>query len=111
MHGYRNVGQLATAVDNADEKIKDACLGDIFCVLDTVAFAGDNGEGIDDIIEDFNADEGLQHEVKQTEAADIEIVEQVPTDLGNANCPTCKATGWGDRKSNVSISCLRSFPL
>ena len=102
---YSNVAELASAVDNADEAIKKACHQDIFCVLDTVAFADpDDTDEVRSIIESFNNDEGLQHELKQTETADIEIVEQVPKDLGNANCPTCKAVGWGDRKSLIAIA-------
>lgn len=105
---YSQVELLAAAVDNADEDIKKACHRDIFCVLDTVAFAGDDGDNtiIQTIIENFNADEGLQHELKQTASADIEIVEQIPEDLGNADCPTCKAVGWGDRKSAIVGLCL-----
>jgi len=92
-----NVDQLAAAVENADETVKKGCHGDIFCIIDTVAFAdADDETAIEAVIGEFNEDEGLHHELKQTETADIEIVEQVPDDLGNANCPTCKAVGWGD---------------
>ena len=88
----RNVDQLATTVDNADEDIQRACHRDVFCVLDTVAFtkAGDL-DAIKEVIDDFNADEALHHELKQTPTADATVVEQVPDDLGNPNCPTYKA--------------------